>query len=324
MKGTMMTTTPIIPKGQTILTRHMHPLQTVIAWEIRRLYASRLVWAVALGAFGAFLFLLWTQRAKYSIGGADMDHGYSFTGSVAETSAQGFLLVVPGTVLLLLGLLLPFVSGDGVARDLGRRTHELLMTTTVPTWAYVWGRYLVGLLLSLGLALLLLAAILGMGLELYLTAPDYPAPQVGALVALWGALVVPVTLLVSSISFAVATLLPRYAHLVKIGTLACWFLAAIALPAVPYQSAIPTWYVQWDPTGLALSKVAVSQFDQAVQQQLNAAVQSHSVSQLLVRLEQQMPDIGSWLAPHLIWAGLGLVLAMIAARSFKRFQGAFQ
>jgi hypothetical protein len=163
-----------------------------------------------------------------------------------------------------------------------------------------------------------------MGLELYLTAPDYPAPQVGALVALWGALVVPVTLLVSSISFAVATLLPRYAHLVKIGTLACWFLAAIALPAVPYQSAIPTWYVQWDPTGLALSKVAVSQFDQAVQQQLNAAVQSHSVSQLLVRLEQQMPDIGSWLAPHLIWAGLGLVLAMIAARSFKRFQGAFQ
>src|SRR5256884_3560350 len=52
---------------------------------------------------------------------------------------------------------------DGVTRDLNRRTHELLMTTALPTWAYVWGRYLAGLVMSLGLALLLLASILGMG-----------------------------------------------------------------------------------------------------------------------------------------------------------------
>jgi hypothetical protein len=225
---------------------------------------------------------------------------------------------------LLLGLVLPFVSGDGVARDLRRRTHELLMTTTLPTWAYVWGRYLVGLLLSMGLALLLLAAILVLGLGLHQTMPNYPTPQVGALLALWGVLVVPITLLVSSMSFAFATLLPRHAQLVKIGTLACWFVAAIALPALPDQTNIPAWYTQWDPTGVVLSQVAVSQFHQALQQQLTGAVQSQSVLQVLVRLEQEVPDLGSWLAPHLIWAGLGVTLAVIAALSFNRFRHAFR
>jgi ABC-type transport system involved in multi-copper enzyme maturation permease subunit len=329
MKGlnmAMITTTTTTPvrKRQSATTQPTRPLLTVMAWEARRLRASRLSWAVALGAFALFLFILWTQRNKYSIGGFDTAHGYSFSGSVAVTSAQGFLLIVPGTVLLLFGLLLPFVAGDGVARDLTRRTHELLMSTTLPTWAYVWGRYLIGLLLSLGLAVLLLVALLVLGLAQYLTVPGYPAPQLGAVLALWCVLIVPIAVLVSSISFAAATLLPRAATLVKIGVLACWFVAAVALPALPEQNNVPDWYVRWDPTGRVISQQAIVQFDQAIQQHMQSAIGGKSVGQLLLQIEQRAPDIGLWLLPHALWAALGLVLALIAARVFTRFRTTFQ
>src|SRR5205807_9692222 len=108
---------------------------------------------------------------------------------------------LPSGTLMLLGLLLPFVNADGVTRDLHRRTHELLMATALPTWAYVWGRYLIGLLLSLGLSLLLLAAILGMGLFLHLTITDYPLPEIGNLMVICVGMFASAAALVSSLSF---------------------------------------------------------------------------------------------------------------------------
>jgi hypothetical protein len=316
-----MVTTLITLEKQAATGSPMQSLLDVMSWELRRLRSSRLTWGMTLGAFVLFVVILWTERDKYSIGGADTLHGYTFTGSVAEASVLGFLLVVPGGVLLLFGLLLPFVSGDGVARDLSRRTHELLMTTTLPTWAYVWGRYLVGLLLSLGLATLMFIAVVACGLIQHLTVANCPAPQVGDILELWGALVIPVTFLVSGVSFGLATLLPRYATLVKLGVLACWFVVGVALPEVPDQQNIPAWYVNWDPSGTALSRVTAGQFTTALRADVNAAVETHSVLQLLLRLEQQMPDVGAWLLPHLLWAGLGLAIVVIAALSFRRFRG---
>jgi ABC-type transport system involved in multi-copper enzyme maturation permease subunit len=317
-----MVTTQITLEKQAATGSLMHPLRSVMSWELRRLRSSRLTWGITLGAFILFLVILWTERNKYSIGAADTLHGYTFSGTVAEASTLGFLLVVPGSVLLLFGLLLPFVSGDGVARDLSRRTHELLMATTLPTWAYVWGRYLVGLLLSLGLATLMLVAVVACGVVQHLTVANCPVPQVGDILALWGALVIPVTFLVSGVSFGLATLLPRYATMVKLATLACWFVAGVALPEVPDQQNIPAWYAHWDPSGAVLSRVTASQFTHALQSDLNAAVRGHSVLQLLLRLELQMPDVGVWLVPHLMWAGLGLAVVVIAAVSFRRFRGA--
>ena len=110
--------------------------------------------------------------------------------------------------------LLTFVMADGVTRDVNRRTHELLMTTALPAWAYVWGRYLAGLVVSLGLALLLLASILGMGGLLHLTVANYPLPQIGVVLLLWVGIVVPATILVSSLSFALGPPSPA--------PLSCW------------------------------------------------------------------------------------------------------
>src|SRR5260370_13200194 len=94
-------------------------------------------------------------------------------------------MTLPSGPLMLLGMLLPFVNADGVTRDLSRRTHELLMATALPTWAYVWGRYLAGLVMSLGLAGLVLASILGMGWLLHLTITHSPLPEICNLMVIW-------------------------------------------------------------------------------------------------------------------------------------------
>ncbi len=36
-----------------------------------------------------------------------------------------------------------------------------------------------------------------------------------------------------------------------------------------------------------------------------------------------MPDIGGWFAPHLLLAGVGLVLVLLATLAFQRFRKTF-
>src|SRR5579884_2188755 len=139
---------------ETLASRRPPPLLSVLAWELRRVLASRLFWLQALGFFVFVLFTLWlgSEPDTFTLFG-------SLSGFVAGTSVWGLMSFLAAGLLLLLGMLLPFVNADGVTRDLQRRTHELLMTTALPGRAYVWGRYLVGLLISLGLAMLMLVAI---------------------------------------------------------------------------------------------------------------------------------------------------------------------
>ena len=141
-------------RQHTRAVRRTQPLFSVLAWELRRFGSSRLLWVQALGVVGLTLLVAWLGRAAscfgFGIGNGNANLTF-ISACVAGTSAWGFAQVFPGYVLLL-GVLLPFVNADGVSRDLTRRTHELLMTTPLPNWAYVWGRYLIGLLMSLGLA----------------------------------------------------------------------------------------------------------------------------------------------------------------------------
>lgn len=124
-----------------------HPLLSVLTWELRRFRASRLFGVQARCFFVLLLFVLWLEREPDTFGLNTLVIFF-----VAGTSAWGLLESLPIGLLMLLVFLLPFVNADGVTRDLQRRIHELLMTTTLPTRAYVWERYLMGLLVSLGLA----------------------------------------------------------------------------------------------------------------------------------------------------------------------------
>ncbi len=312
-----MTSTTLTSTGK--LTRAIErprPLTRVMAWELRRFRASRLFWLQALGFFCFLLFLTLAQQAPGRF--ANMHGTVAFSWFVAGTSAWGLLYTLP-LALVLLVLLLPFVTVDGVSRDLSRRTHELLMTTALPTWAYVWGRYLICLLMSLGLALLLLAAILGMGGLLHLSVPAYPLPQIGSVLLLWVGMVLPATVLVSSLSFALGTLLPRLTNLVKIVILLGWIVGAVILPLGFRNTTPPAWYVNWDPTSAVTALGMLPQYSGNFNG-IQGVTSQAQLQQILLSIENKMPDIAGWFAPHLLLAGASLALVLLAALAFKRFR----
>src|SRR5260370_33815160 len=299
---------------QTRTSERPRLLLGVMAWELRRFCASRLFWLQALGFFCFLLFVMWASRMPNQF--SYINTNGSISGFVAGTSAWGLLENLP-FALLLLGLLLPFVTADGVTRDLQRRTHELLMTTALPRWAYVWGRYLVSLGLALGLGLLSLASILGMGELLHLTVTNYPAPEIGTVLLLWVGMVLPATVLLSSLSFALGTLLPRLSMLIKIVILLGWFVGALILPIGLRDTTPPAWYVNWDPTSAVTALGILPQYSGNFNG-LQGITSEAQLQQILLTVENKMPDIGGWFAPHLLLAGFSLVLVLIAALAFKR------
>lgn len=316
----MSVTTLTNTRQQTRAIARPHPLLSVLTWELRRFSASRLFWLQALGLFCFLLGLTWLAGTAMHLSTRNAD------GFIPGTSTWGLLLTLPTTVLLLV-LFLPFVTADGVTRDLTRRTHELLMTTAVPSWAYVWGRYLTGLLISLGLAVLLLAAILGMGLLQHLTIPAYPTPQVDAVLLLWVSMVVPATVLVSSLSFILSTLLPNLTSVIKVSILVGWVVGAEVLPTLIYfplgPTNLPTWYSAWDPTSAVTALVMFAKYSSGASQQTHAATSSAQLQQILNSVTGQTPEISAWFAPHLIEAGLSLLLVALAAFTFQRFRNTF-
>jgi ABC-type transport system involved in multi-copper enzyme maturation permease subunit len=309
-----------LQRPQIGTVRSTNPLVSVLAWELRRILTSRRFWLQILALFGFLLLLTWAQSKAFVFSMP------SANGFVAGTSAWGLLLSLPTTVLLLV-LFLPFVNADGVTRDLQRGTHELLMTTPLPTWAYVWGRYLSGLLMSLGLAVLLLAALLGMGEVLHLTNPAYPSPQVGTVLLLWGSIVVPATVLVSSLSFALGTLFPRQSALVKIGILVAWAVGAYVIPIMLYFPAgpnhLPTGYSSWDPTSALTGLVLFAHYNADAHQLTSSVTNTAQMQHLLNTVANKVPDISPWLAPHVIEALLSFLLVLVATVAFRRFRAVF-
>jgi len=292
-------------------------LTRVMTWELRRFCASRLFWLQALGFFCFSLFLTWALHApeNFGVGVIKGGSGESLSGFVAGTSAWGLLHTLP-TSLVVLVLLLPFVTVDGVTRDLQRRTHELLLTTALPTWAYVWGRYLAGLVMSLGLALLLLASILGMGWLLHLTVTDYPAPETGAVLLLWTGMVLSATILVSSFGFALSTLLPRISTLVKVVIMVAWIMGALVIPlGLGGNTTPPDWNVNWDPTSGITAHGLLPSYAIHLGPTITSEAQ---LQQLILSIENKMPDLAGWFAPHLLLAGCSLALVLVAALAFKR------
>jgi hypothetical protein len=165
------------------------------------------------------------------------------------------------------------------------------------------------------LAVLLLAAILGMGLLLHLTIPAYPLPPTGVVLLLWVGMVLPATVLVSSLSFALGTLLPRLTNVVKIVIMLGWIVGAVILPTGLRNTTPPAWYVNWDPTSGITALGLLPSYSINLGPTITNEAQ---LQQLVLSVENKMPDIAGWFAPHLLLAGCGLALVLVAAFAFKR------
>lgn len=307
----MTTTAQALPVHQTRIAHHTHCLLAVVVWEARRWRAGRVFWISALLAFGGFFLLI---RATQTGSGSYGDIGKSFNLTIPRASVYALLTAFLPQLLFLFGMLLPFVNADGVARDLKRRTHELMMTTSIATWAYVWGRYLSCLLASLGLALLLLAALLLGGLTDHLQDAALPFLPIGTTVASWAAMTLPFTVFLSSVCFALGAWLPRRTALLKIGVVAVWFLGN-ALPRGGQISAQPSWNPLTIETSSLLYNQGIASTDI-----FQKATSEAEFQKAMTLLYNQLPDLGTWLVPHLAWAAVGLALVLLAAFTFQRFR----
>lgn len=306
--------------------RHIPTLLQVAGWEARRYRANPSSRRLAITAFGLFLLVMWPlhhpSNAVFNGGATQIN--YQFSG----TSAYGMILLL-FSFSFLLALLLPLLSSSGVAHDVKHRTHQLLMTTTVPTWAYIMGRYLFYLLASVGLALLMLVAILFMGFFYHLTERNYLVPQVGAAFGLWAVAILPTTILISSLSFALGTLIPRHANLAALGVIVAWYLPVFVLFLVPVSGfQLPLWYKTWEPTNIGMGSVLQASYSSGLDnifqtlsaQPIVTVKDGQNTVSALQALEQRMPDLLPWLVPHFVWAGVGLALVLLVAFTFKRFR----
>jgi ABC-type transport system involved in multi-copper enzyme maturation permease subunit len=317
MNTTALASARTSPREQIRAFQRPSPLLSVMGWELRRYRASGVFWLQALGLFCFLLLLTWTLSTSAEFGKG------TASGFIPGTSAWGLLVYLP-TILLLLVVLLPFATADGVARDLQRHTHELLISTVLPGWAYVVGRYLIGLLMSLGLAVLLLAAILGMGEALHLTVAGYPALVVSNVLVLWVGMVVPATVLVSSVGFAFVTLFPRLSTMVKVAIMVAWVIGGEVLPILLFfpsgPNNLPTWYMAWDPTSALTALTMLQRYQPNLDPQSAAAMTTAQFQSLVNTVANQAPDVSSWLAPHFLEAGLSLLLVVVAVFAFRRFR----
>ncbi len=294
-------------------TTGSNPLGTVLIWELRRLWASHIGRALIGLPLLFFAGLLWLKHSWLLA----TDGGEQVL--VAGGSALGLLSQLVFVLLLLFGLCLPFLAADSVARDYRQRTHELLMTTPVPTWSYVWGRFLAALLLCIGLAVELLLATFAVNLALHRAHADYPAPDPGTLLGLWALTVLPTTVLLASVSFALGTFWPRAATVLKLIVLVAWVMLVIVGSSLVYFHA-SSWYPYWNPTSYDLALRA--QADVLMRYQAQAGGVQDAAARLTIAraVQGQLLDVRPWILPHTGLGALGLGLVATAAFGFRRFR----
>lgn len=291
--------------------RSDRPLRSVLGWELRRLRANRLSWVVASLALLFFLSLIWLKHSWLNRKG-------DLTIPILGSTSLGLVYEITLILMLMLGMFLPFVAAEAVARDYKQRMHELLITTTLPTWAYVWGRYLARLLVSLALAFAMLVALLLMNLILHLTLAEYPGLKLGSVLLIWSITVISATILVSGLSFALGTQWPQLAIVTKLAVLVGWII--LEFQNLADMQGHNAWRAFWNPTSRGMLLTLGPQFAQHYGEQArNVANVEHQV-QIAMQLQQQLPNLWPWVAPYLLLACLGLALVALAGVTFQRFR----
>ena len=265
----------------------------VAAWELRYFAAAPANWALT----GAALFFFVALNAVRNT-----------WGPVVGTSALGQLAELAYNLMLVFGVMLPFLVTDRVAHDYRQRTHELLMSSALSTRAYVWGRWLAGLAVAVGLALLMLLAqvLVNFGLRLADSAA-YPAADLALTLKGWAVVALPAAISIGSLCFCLGTLWPRATALPKLGVCVAWVILAFDMDPTDL-----TWRAYWNPTGAGLITLLADRFQQAAQAAVSAAG--------LLRLQQVAPSLRPWAGPFWALAALGLLLALVSAVGFRRFR----
>ena len=181
MITTTTTTTTPSPKRQRAATQRICPLATLVRWELRRLLSSRATWILAglVFALSCLIELGLASNGDPQTLPSPFGPGPR-TITVDWLSDFGVFHTWPTYLGVVLALFVPFLCADGVAMDIKRRTHELVMGSALPSWAYLWGRYLIGVLMSVALACLMIVALLVVAVVRHQVHPDIAVGQISS------------------------------------------------------------------------------------------------------------------------------------------------
>jgi ABC-type transport system involved in multi-copper enzyme maturation permease subunit len=282
------------------------PLVVIFRGQLWRLAGQASYWSLVAFSFALFVGLSMYQQHGYiwGIEASGADYAFHITG----TSAWGIVHALPEFQLRGLGMIIPFVCADLVSRDRWERTRELLLATGLPGWAYMLGRYLAGLVASLGLAVVMLLGIVFTG-GAYNLLLDDPPPNLAAVLALWTVMVVPAVVLLSGLSIAIGTLFPRVVTFVQVAIAASWAACSYYLnPGFLGINEEQPLLKMWEPTGIVMSNRLEVPYFEAVEH----------FPRLWQEIEQRMPDLWPWLGSRATWAIFGVLLVVAVGLVFRR------
>jgi ABC-type transport system involved in multi-copper enzyme maturation permease subunit len=285
--------------------RNNSPTWAVFKWEMYYI-SSQPLSLIIVGTYILILAVLMWTKPTWELNNV----------TIFATSAVGMILTIPIVLLPVFGLLLPFITADVVAHDYKQRVHEILMATNISTRAYTWGRFFASLCVSLILAILMLVTILIMGLMFHLVLPNYPSPNIVGAIIIWSVTVIPVTIVISCISFTAGTLFPRFTTLMKIMIIIGWIYIAIIIRAPDNTH----WFTYWNPTSAGMSSALQGQFFQHYDSVVRDVVESDRKAEIAFQLQQQLPDVSPWITPYIALVGSGILLVTFAVVGFRRFR----
>jgi len=164
----------------------------------------------------------------------------------------------------------------------------------------------------------MLVALLLMNLILHLTLADYPAPALGVVLLIWSITIIPATILVSGLSFALATQWPRLAILTKLAVLVGWVI--LEFQNLADMQGHNAWRAFWNPTSRGMLLTLGPQFAQRYDEHVRSVASIEQQARIALQLQQQLPNVWPWVAPYLLLACLGLALVALAGATCQRFR----
>jgi ABC-type transport system involved in multi-copper enzyme maturation permease subunit len=294
----------------------MTSLLTVVRWELRRLVADRATWLVVAFAVALCLGVAWI---KHSWGRPVVDGVAGEMILIIGTTRVGLPYLMIEGLFVLFGPLIPFVATDGVAHDYRQRTDDLVLVTPVSTNAFVWGRYLAVLLVCLLMDLVLLGSVFVVGPLLHALDSRFPLPDEWLGVGVWMIAIVPGTIVIASVSFALGTAWPHLAGSLKLLPVVLWIGLVFLSDVVDHGG---TWFTAFNPTSHGIVRVEVDQFLAAYQMAVTGVTDPTSRAETALLLQQTAPNLGLWVAPHLVLVGASFLLVAWTATRFGRIRGA--
>jgi ABC-2 family transporter protein len=309
------------------IRRRPNMLLNVMIWQLRYCMARRTNW-ISLGEYALILLFYLVTKPQ-----ADLNIFYHEAYRGVEVDGFSNLgIVMSGWLwLLMLGTFQFFMITDLVAHDLVERTHELVMSAPIPTWTYIWGRYLAGLSIGLLMSLVLLVSVSLIGFAMHAGLPlhqfqsvpgyhelGYPAPDLGVIVSIWAVFVLPTIILLTAVSFVIGTLLPKHGNAVRILLCLGWIAYMF------FESNVFTLNsaaANWDLSTGAVQNVLVKQAQTLYHASVNSDISLVQRVHIVRAIEQKTPDMLPWILPHTLYACIGLICVFYVAHSFRRFAG---